>query len=250
MRPEHFSVSQLTTYLQCPRKYRFRYVDHIAAERRSPNLLLGQAVHSAVEWWFRERMEGREPQIEAVLRIFRADWTAAITDPTPIDWEEYTEDGIRQTGESLVRLFVERFAAEAVPDQVEHRFEVALVDPSTGGPLDVPLVGYLDFSRGDVLYEIKTCARRTAPSNWALQLAAYSYAVRETLGRSPKVQLVELIKTKDPKIEVVTAPILPEDEVFFLDVATSSLRSIESDAFHPSPGWYCPSCEFRRTCRG
>lgn len=35
------------------------------------------------------------------------------------------------------------FAAEAVPDQVEHRFEVALVNPTTGSPLDVPLVGYL-----------------------------------------------------------------------------------------------------------
>lgn len=247
--PDHFSVSQLTLYLQCPRKYRFRYIDGCLPEHRAPAMLLGSAVHSGVAWWWGERQEGREPPLESVLRIFRADWTAAITDPVPVAWDGQTPKEARNLGEGLVRLFVERFALEPVPEAVEARFEVPLRDPATGQEVGLPLVGYLDFAQGGTLYELKTCARKTSPSNWSLQLAAYAWASEQTTGRPPQVRVVELIKTKEPKIEVLDAHVSPKDLLFFLEVATEAIQSIRSHAFHPNPGWYCASCEYRHGCR-
>ena len=44
--PDRISVSQVTSYLLCPRKYRFRYIDKLEPEHRSANMAYGSAVHT------------------------------------------------------------------------------------------------------------------------------------------------------------------------------------------------------------
>lgn len=247
--PDHLSVSQVTTYLGCPRKYRFRYLDKLEAEVKSANLAFGSAVHSAIEWWQGERIAGRVPDPERALRMFRADWTAQLADPL-LDLEEKTPEDYATLGEALVKLFMERFANEPPPLAVEQRFEVSLHDVTTGGQLPVPLVGYFDGLADGMVWELKTAARKTAVSEYALQLAAYSYAVRETTGVRPTVRVVELIKTKVPKIEVEEVRVSDRDEAWFVEVAGEVRAAILAGAFPPSPSWMCPRCEHRRACRG
>lgn len=74
--PDHLSASQITTYLSCPRKYRFKYVDHEPPESRSIDLAFGSAVHASFAWWVGERIAERDPPESSLLRTFRADWTA------------------------------------------------------------------------------------------------------------------------------------------------------------------------------
>ena len=246
-RPDHLSVSQVTTYLGCPRKYRFRYLDKREPEVKSANLAFGSAVHSAIEWWQMERIAGRVPDPDRALRMFRADWTAQLADPL-LDLEEKTPEDYAALGEALVRLFMERFASEPPLLAVEQRFEVALHDAR--GRLEVPLVGYLDGVGESLVWELKTAARKTAVSEYALQLAAYSYAVRETTGVRPTIRVVELIKTKVPKIEVEEVTLSDGDEAWFVEVAGEVWAAISAGAFHPSPSWMCQRCEHRRACRG
>jgi len=247
--PDHFSVSQLTTYLACPRKWRLRYIDEVEPERTSADLVLGGAVHSAIEWWQTARIEGREVDLAGAQRIFRADWDAGIAAPK-VEFNGSTSAEMRILGAELVRLFVEHFTAQPPPEAVEERFEVALRDPATGMEHGLPLVGYQDYVAGEVVGEIKTASRKQQLSNWDLQLAAYSYAHRETTGCKPRLQVVQLVKTKEPKLEVTETEISDEQEAWFLEVAISALGSIESGAFHPTPSWMCPRCEYRRACRG
>ena len=247
--PDHLSVSQVTTYLGCPRKYRFRYLDKREPEARSANLAFGSAVHSAIEWWQNERIAGREPDRDRALRIFRADWTAQLADPL-LDLEEKTPEEYATLGEALVQLFMDRFASEAPPAAVEQRFEVSLHDVTTGGQLPVPLVGYFDALGEALVWELKTAARKTAVSEYALQLAAYSYAVREATGANPVVRVVELIKTKVPKIEVEEVRIADREVAWFVEVAGEVWAAISAGAFPPNPSWMCQRCEHRRACRG
>ena len=52
------SASKIATYLQCPRKYRFRYVARVPAPWKSSALALGSAVHAALETFHRQRAAG------------------------------------------------------------------------------------------------------------------------------------------------------------------------------------------------
>lgn len=247
--PPYLSVSQITTYLGCPRKYRFRYVERREPESRSADLGFGSAVHSAIEWYFTERIAGRAPAEDAVLRIFRADWTSQLADPL-LDCEDEKPEGFQVLGEALVKLFLGRFESEPPPEQAETRFEVPLRDPRTGETLPVPLVGYLDFASDGVVGELKTAAKRTAASNWSMQLAAYSYAVRELSGRRPCLKVVVLVKTKTPAITVEDLTLTDREEAWFLEVASETFDAIQRGAFFPNPGWMCARCEYRRACRG
>ncbi len=44
----HFSISQLKTFLQCPRKYRYSYIDRVEPEFRPIALAFGTAWHETI----------------------------------------------------------------------------------------------------------------------------------------------------------------------------------------------------------
>lgn len=245
--PDSLSVSRIALYLHCPRKYRFRYVEHQPPERRSAHLALGAAVHSAIAWWQEERMAGRQPTEGAVLRTFRADWTAERASGL-LDADAPALDALRSKGEALVRLFLERFAGE-LPEAVEARFEVPLRDPATGEALPVPLVGAVDQVRAGVVDEIKTTARKGSASAWSLQLAAYSYAWREATGVRPTLRVIQLVKGKVPQVLVEDLVVTAAQEAWFCEVASEVFRAISADVFFPNPSWMCGRCEYRRACR-
>jgi RecB family exonuclease len=61
------SFSRLLTYLTCPRKYYYRYVQRIGEADVTPSLLLGTATHSFLEVMLRERVDAQE----AAARVVR-----------------------------------------------------------------------------------------------------------------------------------------------------------------------------------
>ncbi len=242
-RPEVLSVSQINTFLLCPRLYRYRYIERREPERKSVNLAFGTAVHSTIGWWQEQRMSGANPTDEALSAVYRADW-ACEKDVDGFDAEGKDIEALGALGRDLVGLFVEHFEDD-IPDEVEKRLEVEL--PVNGG---VPFVGYLDFVADGVVGEIKTTARKSSPSNWSNQLSAYSYMYLENFGVMPKVQLVQLVKTKKPQL-LVEELTVPFDEVaWFLEVAGEVDAAVDAGTFFPSPSWACKNCSYREACRG
>lgn len=244
MRPEHLSVSQVTTYLTCPRKYRFRYVDRLEPERVSIDLVFGRAVHSALAWFVEE---GASAEHELLARTFRADFQAERMVPR-VDYDEKDPAALAALGESLVRAAAP-VVRELRPKAAETKVEVELVEPHTGRGLGIPLLGYVDLVLEDGLGEIKTASRKTGPSNYLFQLAAYRYAWRRQHQVVPRFQLVELVKTKAPSVVVLEVNVTDRDERWFLEVASAVLDSLRREAFHPIPNYLCSRCEYRRTCR-
>ncbi|MFA6958357.1 MAG: PD-(D/E)XK nuclease family protein [Thermoanaerobaculia bacterium] len=248
MRPAHLSVSQVNLYLRCPRAYLFRYIERREPERASIDLVFGKAVHSAIGWWVEERLKGVVPEGTALARTFRADFTAESTiDKLDLDDKDPAE--LKTLGERLVGLAAHALSA-VTPVASELRFEVELIDPISRRALPVPLLGFIDLVlEEDVIGEIKTAARKTSVGSYLLQLAAYRYAWRKTKNSIPRLQVIELLKTKEPDILVIEADVSDRDERWFAEVATAAYASITRDAFHPVPNYLCGRCEYRQACR-
>ncbi len=71
---EHLSNSQISLYSQCSLKYKFQYIDEIPKPFKPSGLALGSAVHSALSWLNKQRMNGDNVSLERLYKIFDADW--------------------------------------------------------------------------------------------------------------------------------------------------------------------------------
>ncbi len=247
------SASQISTYLQCARKYRLRYVDACVPEFKSAALAFGSAMHSAIEWFHTEKIDGRTPALDAVLRVFRADWSSEQETGIRYDEDESAVQ-FESLGATLLDLYVARVGTETIVAS-EVPFEVPLVDPETGEAYGVRLRGYFDALFGEpgaeTLVEVKTTARRftAADLRRKIQLAAYRYAFRQVRGRTPDVKVVALVKTKRPALDVQDVP-ETLDEGVFVRLAVEVARGVDAGVFPANPGWGCDGCEHATACVG
>lgn len=243
--PEHLSVTQLATYLGCPRRFAYRYVDRAEPERRSSALALGIAVHGALRELLEERMAGELPDHHALEASFARYWQEAIAEG---GFEESEEELVAMCDLGMRLVCAYRDAEpDFVPDDSEVRMVADLVDPRTGAPLR-PLLAYADAIAGDTLVEFKTTSRKTSPTTWRMQLAAYRLAFRKLRGFAPTIKVVQLVKTRTPQVLIEEVELTDRDEDWLCEVAAEVSEAIDAGAFFPSPSWMCAGCEFRRRC--
>src|SRR5262249_41132437 len=101
-----FSLSQIQTYLGCPLKYRFQYLDKLPKAFRPAALAFGGSIHSAVEWFHRQKMAGATPAIEDVFKVFEADWFAQNHDPLEFHSGE-TREALEAKARAMLTVYLE-----------------------------------------------------------------------------------------------------------------------------------------------
>ena len=55
---DHLSSSQINLYLLCSLKYKFIYLDKLPKPFKSSGLMFGSAMHSALSWVHKEKING------------------------------------------------------------------------------------------------------------------------------------------------------------------------------------------------
>lgn len=254
----YVSVSQLKTYLRCPRQYELRYVRGEKPESVAVALVLGAAVHAALASYYTGLRDGAVLGLEDMLEVFAGAWIAA----QPPDMPVLTDDGaplasVAAHGAAMVRVFHAHAArAPAVrPVLIEAPFNADLHDPITGEVLDEKLTGVIDLvaeREGKLrIFEHKTSARRYGRDqlDFDLQPTAYLYAARELRVEVEGVTFQVLTKAATPVVQVedVQRDTAAEDD--FLLTVVGVLRAIDAGAFWPVRGWACRGCAYARRCR-
>lgn len=242
------SASSLGAWLDCPRKYRFSYVDRPTPPRAGAfaHSSLGASVHNALrDWWLGSRSR-RTP--EAAATALDLAWIP----------EGYRTPEHSATWRDRAREWVVRYVAGLDPDDEPRSVERAVNQPY-GHALLKGRVDRIDERDGElVVVDYKTGRRGVsgdeARGSWAL--AIYAYAVERTLRR--RCRTVELHHV--PSGEVVSHELTEESLRRQLDriasVAEDVRAAVEAvpdtadlDALfpaRPSPG--CAWCDFHRSC--
>ncbi|MEW5848035.1 MAG: PD-(D/E)XK nuclease family protein [Myxococcota bacterium] len=254
----HVSVSQIKTYLRCPRQFFLRYVAGAQPEGTSAAILFGKAFHAALAALYGAiRDQGALPPLELVVQAFHASWEFQRA-RTVVEGEARLGDPVAKASHML-RVWLGLMKLRPLPTvlAVEKAFSVRLTDPIAGHPLEESLVGAFDLVVQEggrpVIVEHKTAARRygTRELSQDPQPTAYHLAARELgLGTSVGLRMQVFTKGSTPTVQVAEIQRTQDDERRLLHTVTGVLRAVDAGAFHPTPGWQCSGCPYQLQCGG
>ncbi len=255
----HVSKSQIRTFLMCPQRYCYQYVQGREWERKSANLSFGSAIHNAVaEYYLTLANEGKPLTAEDIRAVFHEAWSLEIEGDTPLDFNGKSPGEMAELGKGMLDVFVKNITPRQI-EAVELPFSVPICDPKTGEVSPIKLVGAFDLIESDedgnrIISELKTSARKWSDGQVETELdsSVYSYAFSEmgysTNGSETLVRFDVLVKTKKPSMETYFTTRGEDDHRKMLSLITKVLRAIEAGNFYPIHGWQCNGCQFERQC--
>ena len=233
------SASAVKTYLDCPLRYKYRSILAIP-DVQSLAGTKGTIIHDVADELAKERLAGREPDVEAGVRRAEDAWE----DVRRIygDGPKY-ESAAAGLGD-MIRRYAEWEAAS--PNQVvetEAKFTMHVDDIRYGGKIDrVERNG----NGGYEIVDFKTGSSILPKKDVALdpQLNIYAAAARDRYGKLPeKVSLVYLEKDA-----VRDYAVTPESLEEGLDVVRGAANGILGEKFEPAPAYRCKWCPYRGIC--
>lgn len=245
----HLSSSQINLYCQCSLKYRFQYIDGLSKPFKASALVFGSAIHSAISWFHQNQLAGRPVSLEKFQAIFTADWYAQKVESEIRFREGETEMSQLLLGKEILSLYFHQPRQSVTGTEIP--FTVPLVHPETGEPLGLNLEGYIDLlEERDTIVEFKTSLRAMDLKDVSLQLTAYSYAFEMLHQRRPqRIQVVNFLKTKRPRILCLEVKKANIDHLRFFHMAKAVLNGIRSGVFFPRQSFWCDGCEFAGPCQ-
>ena len=159
-----YSYTQLSQYLACPCKYRYRYIDGWQEKESRAGLVFGRAFEEALGAYFR----GQDP-IEALFRRWGS-WRHVNLDYAQRDsWARMYQQGV-----SLLNLFAQQARVQiAAPEQNLQRRFVKLLSPTT------QFVGYVDA--------VASLDGRRCVIDWKTTAARYPSDPEQLLALDPQL---------------------------------------------------------------
>ena len=247
------SPARLTTYLDCPRRYRFAYLDRPTPSRGAPwaRTSVGAAVHTALARWWGLPRSRRTPAAGGTL--LDAAWLP---------------DGFRdaeQSGRVLARSRsqVQRYLADVDPDHepvaVERTVTVRTRRASLWGRVD-----RVDDRGSEGLAVVDYKTGRTSPTaedaGSSLALAVYAAAAARTLRRTcTRVELHHLptasVAGRDHTVASLERLLQQADTLAAglgeLDerLGPETSRAEADELFPARVGSRCGWCDFHSSCR-
>lgn len=242
---QRFSEYSLSTYLLCPRKYRYTYIEKpFKKQKRVINVyfIFGNAVHLTCKEFYQRKAEERT--LDTIHNIFRESWKRSGIKAFLKSREEERELGLR--GLSMLTNFFNTFG-QKVPYQIEYYTEKKIKD-------------YILYGRVD---------RLDLSSNGTVQIVDYKTNKYYDLGEDNEERDRKTIQLKfyaclleSAKFKITSASYYHFDENIFdtvefteesikylLEWFDEIINDIRYDrAFNKKIGKHCDFCDFKNIC--
>jgi putative RecB family exonuclease len=241
--PVRLSPSAIERHRACPRQFLFADVERAPRDgASSAALVIGNAVHAALDKFYGLRVEQRQP--ENLERALRAVWAENRRHGSFASRDEEVAAG--RAALQMLRLYADRFDLAAVPlgrecwinlrvGGQEVYGKIDRIDEGRFGGIDV-----VDYKTGRRMLDARDLAHEAA-------VQVYVLGVEATLQREvERVRLVYLAHG----VDVVWEP-EREDIETLKERLVASIAAIRAEQlFEPRPGSQCGFCPFLCDARG
>ncbi len=244
---DHLSYPQISTYLTCPLRYKFQYLEQFPPAFTSAALAFGSAIHEAVAAFYQTYLEGDVLKPDQMLDVYRDVWRQK-EDSRFFNGDD--EISLLMRAEQLLGVFHESFEPSTTVLGVEEFFAVDMENLP-------PFQGYIDLIErsltGQVsVVDLKTATKKPSKGNIQsnLQLTAYSLGA-SGLGFDPEdlnLRLDVLVKTANPDLVRYETRRTEEDRKRFIKLVQQVWKGIEAEVWFPKQDWHCQQCAFSAPC--
>lgn len=261
---EPLSASRIGTYLRCPLRYFFQYMEKLPWERVSGALLLGSAVDQTAKEAVALVKEGwQKPKDLELDELFDQFWEIGVHSPrAPITWgKRHNQDSMRDLGRSLMHALQPVLFTDERIEQIVNRdvaFTIPLLDDQGEPLIDTPLIGIFDFVEQidgkHVPLELKTASNRTQylPDNLARDPQALIYALAaQTLEKNgePRTRYVSAVKLKSPDVVESDFKVTAEQLRWIRMLIVRVKKAIDAGNYYPTPSMMnCGGCPLSKRC--
>lgn len=246
-----YSHSRLSTFEQCPFRYKLKYIDKIKPLiEKTIEAHLGSAVHDTLEWLYNSVKEKKLPTLDEVINYYAVKWQDSYTNDTLIVKKELSQKDYFNKGlQFLVDYYTKHQPFEDGTISTEEKI---VIDLDKEGKYK--LQGFIDrlvYNPEKKEYEVhdyKTA--NNIPSKEKVekdrQLALYSIAIKEKYGYDKNVCLVWHYLAHNQKI----CSNRTNEQLHTLKKETIKLiKEIESTSIFPtSKSILCEWCEYKEQC--
>ena len=102
----HLSWSQFNSYRGCPRRWFFSHVEGLQTDFVSSALVLGSAVHEAVQVLYEHRLEGQASELATLTEAFDVAWAAGVKDVELRYGKDEDAESAKATGHRMLAAFL------------------------------------------------------------------------------------------------------------------------------------------------
>jgi len=224
------SYSKIDTFDQCPRAYKYKYIDYLEAEFTPDYFTLGHLVHESIARAEREKRN--------VIDIYKQ-----------MDVSELSEE---RQNEALEMLQNWQSWKNQRPDEkiiyLEESFELFTED-GIGFRGKIDRVSYYPEKKLWHIIDYKTGKSKISPKDVKsnLQLNFYAIALKLWHGDDINVQADFLyLKDLDMRGLAVTKETI---KLARKKLYESYIKIAKASLFPKKPGWYCDHCQYQNFCK-
>ncbi len=248
---EHLSASQINLYTQCSLKYKYQYIDQVPRPFKSSGLAFGGVIHSALDFFHKQKIKGNGITLDKLLKIFETDWFSNKIGSDIRYKNSETEPELMLQGKQILTKYFHSYSG--IPVASETPFSLPLIEPVTGEILGPTLNGIIDLIEPEhVIVEFKATAKTMDEQSAedSIQLTCYAYAYRMLFQKEPKLlKILNFVKTKNPKIVPLETKRDTRDFQRLFYLAREVLQGISTGIFFPQTNFMCKDCEYGDLCK-
>lgn len=247
-----YSHSRLSTYEQCPYKFKLRYIDKVIPdEKQTIEAFLGNRVHETLEKLYKDLLYQKENNIEDLINFLKQKWAELWEDSIIIVKDQYTMENYLSMAERYVTDYYKTYYPFRQERTISLEQRVMITLDKTG---DYQLQGYIDrlAEKKPGQYEIhdyKTNMRLPLPEyiRSDRQLALYSIGIKDQYPDVKDVRLIWHFLAFNKEIDSTRT----DEELEKLKRETIKLIDIieSTEIYQTKPSLLCQWCEFKPICR-
>ena len=244
----HWSYSAFQTYLSCPRRYYFRYIEHAEMERTSVSLPFGRAFHAVLS---ERAMKGTDYTVEEAKEDFAVYFRGETEVSENLTYRADEDYWFwEQRGCDMLDVAFADWSDDYTVKSVAESFSVDVPG------LSKPLIGEFDLVVTDGGDET-ICDWKTASAKWPaekvardLQATTFCYAYQQKHGVNPLFRFDVLTKTKTPAHFQYYTLRSHDDFERFVFLAGQIEKAVSNDLFIPIESCMnCADCAFSSRCK-
>lgn len=243
-----YSHSRLSTFEQCPQRYKFQYLDRLPPDFESIEAFLGSRVHDSLEKLYADLKFDKVMSLDELLAYFDRQWEMEFSANIKVVRAGRTPDDYRAAGRKMLERYYRRFHPfnQGATVGLELPLNFALGD-------GVQLTGYIDrvTRTGGRTYEIHDYKTSNSTPSQAeaekdRQLALYEIGLRQRWPDAREVKLIWHYLLSETDLQVVKKPAQLESA---RQETLKVVREIEAARdFPPRESRLCDWCGYYSIC--